>query len=151
MRQQAERARAFLAAETQFVVVWGGARGEPEIEGDVSLVARRPAAAPRAGLRRLAAADQAQALEANVALLRERGQGFRQDLVSHAGRHLEAEGRAIGGRAVLRVRDVSGDRLELVRLRERPGASRRRSSKTCAALLDLSPASGLDARAATRS
>ena len=38
LRQQAERARAFLAAETQFVVVWSGARGEPEIEGDVSLV-----------------------------------------------------------------------------------------------------------------
>src|SRR5208282_2150335 len=28
LRQQAERARAFLAAETQFVAVWSGARGE---------------------------------------------------------------------------------------------------------------------------
>ena len=63
-------------------------------------------------------ADQAEALAAHVALLRERGQGFRQDLISLGGRHLEAEGRAIGGRVVLRMRDVSGDRLELVRLRE---------------------------------
>ena len=38
LRHQAERARAFLAAETQFVVVWSGARGAPEIEGDASLV-----------------------------------------------------------------------------------------------------------------
>ncbi|MGO9428994.1 MAG: two-component sensor histidine kinase, partial [Rhodoblastus sp.] len=36
-RQAAERARAFLAAETQFVVVWGGESGEPDIEGDVTL------------------------------------------------------------------------------------------------------------------
>ncbi|HUO53944.1 MAG TPA: PAS-domain containing protein [Rhodoblastus sp.] len=118
LRQQVERARAFLASETQFVVVWGGARGEPEIEGDVSLVLDAPAPRRVLGFGAWLPPDQAQALEANVALLRERGQGFRQDLVSQGGRHLEAEGRAIGSRVVMRVRDVSGDRLELVRLRK---------------------------------
>ena len=118
LRQQVERGRAFLAAETQFVVVWGGARGEPDIEGDVSLVLDAPLPRRVLGFGAWLSADQAQTLEANVALLRERGQGFRQDLVSQGGRHLEAEGRAIGSRVVLRVRDVSGDRLELVRLRK---------------------------------
>jgi signal transduction histidine kinase len=118
LRQQVERARAFLAGESQFVVVWGGARGEPEIEGDVSLVVDAPLPRRVLGFGAWLSADQAQALDTNVALLRERGQGFRQDLVSQGGRHLEAEGRAIGSRVVLRVRDVSGDRLELVRLRK---------------------------------
>lgn len=117
-RQQAERARAFLAAETQFAIVWGGARGEPDIEGDVSLVLDAPLPRRVLGFGAWLPPDQAQALEANVAALRELGQSFRQDLVSQNGRHLEAEGRAIGSRVVMRVRDVSGDRLELVRLRE---------------------------------
>jgi signal transduction histidine kinase len=34
---------------------------------------------------------------------------------------MEADGRAMGGRAILRLRDVSGDRLELTRLREQHG------------------------------
>ncbi len=118
LNQKVERARAFLASETQFVVVWGGSGGEPEIEGDVSLVLDAPAPRRVLGFGAWLSPAQAQTLEANVALLRERGHGFRQDLVSQNGRHLEAEGRAIGSRVVMRVRDVSGDRLELMRLRK---------------------------------
>jgi signal transduction histidine kinase len=137
LRQQMERARAFLAAEAQFVVVWGGAHGEPEIEGDVSLVLDAPLPRRVLGFGAWLPADQAQALEDNVALLRERGQGFRLDLVSQGGRHLEAEGRAIGSRVVLRVRDVSGDRLELVRLRK-VQAQQMAQLETLRGLLDLS-------------
>ena len=39
-------------------------------------------------------------------------------VASSRGRHFEIEGRAVAGRAVMRIRDVSGDRLQLVRLRE---------------------------------
>ena len=137
LRQQVERARAFLASETQFVVVWAGARGEPEIEGDVSLVIDTPAPRRVLGFGAWLPPDQAQALEVNVAHLRERGQAFRQDLVSHNGRHLEAEGRAIGSRVVMRVRDVSGDRLELMRLRE-VHAAQTAQLETLRGLLDLS-------------
>ena len=76
LRQQMERARAFLAAETQFVVVWGGAHSEPEIEGDVSLVLDAPLPRRVLGFGAWLPADQAQSLEANVALLRERGAGL---------------------------------------------------------------------------
>ena len=138
LRQQAERARAFLAAETQFVVVWGGARGEPDIEGDVTLVLDAPLPRRVLGFGAWLPSEQAQVLEANVALLRERGQSFRQDLVSQNGRHLEAEGRAIGGRVVMRVRDVSGERLELVRLREVQG-QQMAQLEILRGLLDLSP------------
>ncbi|MBI3274648.1 MAG: PAS-domain containing protein, partial [Methylocystis sp.] len=40
-------------------------------------------------------------------------------LAGLTGRHFDAEGRAIGGRAILRIREVSGDKLELIGLRER--------------------------------
>ena len=118
MRQQVERGRAFLAAETQFVVVWGGASGEPDIEGDVSLVIDAPLPRRVLGFGAWLSADQAQALEANVALLRERGQGFRQDLVGQAAAISKRRAAPSAAASCMRVRDVSGDRLELVRLRK---------------------------------
>ena len=115
--QQADRARSFGASDSQFVIVWGGSSNEPEIEGDIGLAL--DASLPRRilGFSSWLSPEQAIVVEANVSRLRERGQGFHLDLVSNNGRHLEAEGRAIGSRAVLRVRDVSGDRLELMHLR----------------------------------
>ncbi len=117
LQQETDRARAFLASDSQFVIAWNGAHGEPDIEGDVSLALDAPLPRRVLGFSAWLPQDQALALDENVSRLRERGQGFRQDLVANNGRHLEAEGRAIGSRAVLRVRDVSGDRLELMRLR----------------------------------
>ncbi len=119
LHQQAERAKAFLASEKQIVIVWDSAHSEPEIEGDVTIVLNAPLPRRVLGFGAWLTAEQARDLEQCVESLRERGEGFRKGLVSHAGRHLEAEGRAIGARAVLRIRDISGDRLELVRLRER--------------------------------
>jgi signal transduction histidine kinase len=117
LRQQADRARSFSASDSQFVIVWGGASNEPEIEGDIGLALDAPLPRRILGFSTWLSPEQAIVMEANVTRLRERGQGFHLDLVSNNGRHLEAEGRAIGSRAVLRVRDVSGDRLELMRLR----------------------------------
>jgi signal transduction histidine kinase len=138
LRQEAERARAFLAAESQFVVVWGGASGEPGTEGDVSIAL--DAASPLSALDFDAwlSPDQARTLESQVASLRQRGQGFKRDLISRTGRHLEAEGRAIGRSVVLRVRDVSGDRLELVRLRK-VQAEQTAQLQNFRCLIDLSP------------
>ena len=47
-----------------------------------------------------------------------RGEAFSIAAASLKGRHFEIDGRAIAGRAVMRIRDVSGDRLQLARLRE---------------------------------
>ena len=57
-------------------------------------------------------------LEDAVGKLLSRGEGFSFTEASLKGRHLEIAGRAIGGNAVMRIRDVSGDRLERVRLQE---------------------------------
>ena len=116
-RARIDRAQVFLSAEPQIVIAWRAAAGEPDIEGDLSLVSDAP--------RRLLAfgtwlpPTTAQALDHAVDRLRARGEGFRQAAKTAAGRLLEIEGRAVGGRAILRIRDISGDRLELARLRER--------------------------------
>lgn len=118
-RAALDRATMFLAAEPQVTIVWGSASGEPDVQGDIGLVIDAPVARRVLGFGAWLPPDGAQALDASVTRLRERGEGFRMNLVSLGGRHLEAEGRAVSGRAVLRLRDVSGDRLDLLALRRR--------------------------------
>ncbi|MDE2577365.1 MAG: PAS-domain containing protein [Hyphomicrobiales bacterium] len=118
-RARLDRARVFLSAEPQIIVVWSSATGEPDIEGDIGLVIDAPAPRRVLGFGAWLEAPLAQRLDQCVERLRSRGEGFRMPLVTLSGRHLEAEGRAIAGRAVLRIRDVSGDRMELMSLRQR--------------------------------
>ncbi len=118
VRAKLDRAETFLAAETQITIAWGLQSAEPEIEGDVGLVSDTPILRRVLGFASWLRPEQAQTLEACVGRLRERGEAFRLAVISLAGRHLEIEGRAVVGRAVMRIRDVSGDRLETTRLRE---------------------------------
>lgn len=118
-----DRANVFLSAEQQIIIAWSTASGEPEIEGDLSLVMDAPVPRRVLGFGSWLAPDKAQSVEAHVERLRARGEGFRLSLTGLNGRHLEAEGRAVGGRAVMRIRDVSGDRLDLMQLRDRHAAA----------------------------
>jgi len=119
LRLKLDRANVFLTSEPQIVIAWGSASGEPDIEGDVSLVSEVPISRRVLGFGSWLPPGAAQEMDHAVERLRSRGEGFRLALMSINGRHLEAEGRAIAGRAILRIRDVSGDRLELTRLRDR--------------------------------
>ncbi|HEY5226775.1 MAG TPA: PAS-domain containing protein, partial [Methylovirgula sp.] len=119
LRAKVDRAEVFLAAEPQIIVAWDGPGGEPDIEGDISLVTDVPISRRVLGFGAWLAPDRAQQLDACVDRLRQKGESFRSAYESLGGRRLEIEGRAVSGRAVMRIRDVSGDRLEAVRLRER--------------------------------
>lgn len=119
LRAKVDRADVFLAAEPQIIIAWDGPGGEADIEGDLSLVTDVPISRRVLGFGSWLAPDRAQKLDACVDRLRQKGEGFRFALESLGGRRLEIEGRAVSGRAVMRIRDVSGDRLEAVRLRER--------------------------------
>jgi signal transduction histidine kinase len=121
-RARLDRAEAFLASEPQILVVWDGA-SEPEIEGFQLFVTDAPVLRRVLGFGSWLTPESAQDLDAKVDQLRRRGQGFRLALVGSSGRHFDAEGRAIGGRAILRLREVSGERLELIGLRERLAAA----------------------------
>jgi signal transduction histidine kinase len=113
-----DRANLFLSTEPQIVIAWGAADDEPEIEGDYSLVTDTPLPRRVLGFGSWLAPDLAQKMDQAVERLRERGEGFSVAVASSRGRHFEIDGRAVAGRAVMRIRDVSGDRLQLVRLRE---------------------------------
>ena len=118
VRAKLDRAETFLAVEPQITIAWGLRSNEPDIEGDASLVSDAPILRRVLGFGSWLPPNQAQDLETRVTRLRERGEAFRLAVVSLNGRHLETEGRAVSGRAVMRIRDVSGDRLEASRLRE---------------------------------
>jgi len=115
LRDELDRAKALLFSEPQLVVVWAAGSDEPGIDGD-------PAIVGAAASRRVLAfgswldAGKASAMEHAVEALRARGEAFSMPLTTLAGRPIEAQGRAIGGRAVLRLKDASGIKRELVEL-----------------------------------
>ncbi|MFX5684544.1 hypothetical protein ABTE42_20675, partial [Acinetobacter baumannii] len=63
-------------------------------------------------------ADRAAMLDRAVEQLRRAGTPFKQEFLTVEGRPIEAEGRPIGGRAVLRLRLMAGIREDLAKLRE---------------------------------
>ncbi len=113
-----DRAKLFLNAERQVFVVWAGESESPVIEGDQSFLGAQ------ANVNRLLAfgawlpPERAAAIEAALDRLRSRGEGFDLAMQTTAGQFVEAQGRAVAGRAVLRLRETTGDRLELQRSSE---------------------------------
>jgi signal transduction histidine kinase len=101
LHTEIDRFKELLLSEPQVLVAWAAAADEPEILGTWL----EPAVA--------------QCMEQAVATLRSDGRGFVMALTTTAGRPVEAEGRAVGGRAVLRLRDVSGIERELIDLAAR--------------------------------
>jgi signal transduction histidine kinase len=113
LRARADRANALLQSEPQVVIAWSTTDEEPELIGDPSLVT--DLAAPDHVLVFASWLEPAQArvIENAVEALRARGVGFAMTLTTQSDRLIEADGQAIGGRAVLRLRNVSGIRHEL--------------------------------------
>ncbi|WP_336801265.1 ATP-binding protein [Kaistia sp. MMO-174] len=116
----ADRAEALVDAEDQRLVAWS-APGEPPL-----VMGRLPKScgAPEdrsaflafgAWLEPMAASS----LDTAIATLRKRGETFAITLETGNGSFVEAVGRTAGGRAVVRFRDLSGDRLALAELEAR--------------------------------
>ena len=116
LRDELDRANALMLSEPQVVVDWPAGSDEPEHRWR----SRAPSAYPR----RIACSPSAagstpakrSAMERAVDALRARGEAFSMTLTTLAGHPIEAQGRAIGGRAVLRLKDASGIKRELVEL-----------------------------------
>jgi signal transduction histidine kinase len=113
-----DRANALLSSEPHVIVDWPAGSDEPSLDGD-------PAIVGVAALHRVLAfgtwldAGKARAMEQAVEALRTRGEGFAMTLTTLAGHPIEAQGRAMGGRAVLRLKDASGIKRDLVELLSR--------------------------------
>ena len=118
-RAKADRAALTMQGDRQIVISWDRPDAEPALEGDLALVADSPAA-PRIldYASWLGDAAAGQVAEASERLL-DRGESFSIAALSRRGRHVEISGRPVSGNAVMRIRDVSGDRLELAEMREK--------------------------------
>ena len=63
-------------------------------------------------------------MESALEQLRERGEAFRLTARCLGNRFIDVEGRTIGGRAILRLRDVTGDRAELLQAQAKLATAR---------------------------
>jgi signal transduction histidine kinase len=111
-----DRSDLYLNLEPQVIISWNG--NEPTIIGDLSIVLDAPIPRRILGFTGWLPQEEARALEFAVDQLRDKGTHFKLSLKACNGYHIEAEGHAIAGRAVMRLRNVSGDRLALLRLED---------------------------------
>ncbi|MGB6447011.1 MAG: two-component sensor histidine kinase, partial [Xanthobacteraceae bacterium] len=118
LRDELDRANALMRSEPQVVVVWPASTDEPKIDGDPAAIGVSMPHQVLAFGSWLDAA-KASAMERAVDALRSRGEPFSMPLTTRFGQPVEALGRAIGGRAVLRLKNASGTNRDLVELATR--------------------------------
>src|SRR5437660_7615666 len=117
LQVQADRLRALLFAEPQILIAWAAGDNRPQISGDTSLLISQDALS-NSPQRILAFGtwlppEPALQMDHAVDALREAGEGFLLNLSTSNGRAIEAMGRAIGGQAIVRIRELGGLRREL--------------------------------------
>jgi signal transduction histidine kinase len=139
MRAEIERLKTLLLAQPQVLVAWAAGSDEPEIFGDTGIVVAGAVPEKVLAFGAWLEPAAAQRMQEAVETLRNDGRGFVMTLTSKTGRPLEAEGRAVTGRAVLRLRDVSGIESELMDLAARHDRLMG-DVETMRALLDSLPA-----------
>ena len=132
LQAQADRLRALLFAEPQILISWAAGDNRPQISGDTALLIQQDAlqkdtlqrdtsqreALQNSPQRILAFGtwlppEPALQMDHAVDALREAGEGFLLNLSTSSGRAIEAMGRAIGGQAIVRIRELGGLRREL--------------------------------------
>ena len=118
-RSAIDRAYALLLSEPQVVVAWPATADEPEIIGDPVLVTGADHPQRVLAFGAWLAPEAARDLERSVDALRARGVGFAMTVSTLTNHVIEAEGQIVGGRAILRLREVSGIKYELAELAQR--------------------------------
>src|SRR5665213_4495364 len=117
LQVEADRFRALLFAEPQILISWAAGDNRPQISGDISLLMSPDS--PQYQPQRILAfgtwlpPEPALRMDHAVDALREAGEGFLLNLTTSNGHTFEAMGRAIGGQAIVRIRELSGLRREL--------------------------------------
>ena len=118
-RAAIDRAYALLLSEQQILVAWAAGSDEPEIIGDPTLVTAAETPQRVLAFGTWLEPETAGEMERSVDALRARGVAFAMTMATFAGRILEAKGQVTGGRAILRLREVSGIKQELAELARR--------------------------------
>jgi signal transduction histidine kinase len=114
LQLQADRFRALLFAEPQILISWAAGDNRPQISGDIALVLPQESSPQRVlAFGTWLPPEPALQMDRAVDALRDHGEGFQLHLTSANGHAIEAIGRAIGGQAIVRIRELSGLRREL--------------------------------------
>jgi signal transduction histidine kinase len=118
-RAAVDRAYGLLLSEPQVLVAWSANADEAEIIGDASIVTGVEDEGRTLSFAEWLPPESARQMERAVDALRARGVGFAMTISSLTNHIIEAEGQVIGGRAILRLREVSGAKYELAELTRR--------------------------------
>ena len=113
LQVQADRLRALLFAEPQILIAWAAGDNRPQISGDTSLLMAQDSPQRILAFGTWLPPEPALQMDHAVDALREAGEGFLINLTTSNGHALEAMGRAIGGQAIVRIRELGGLRREL--------------------------------------
>ena len=139
LRAERDRANLLLAADPQLIVIWPEPRAEPMITGQAQLIS---ASAPRSRILTfeswLTPAD-AETLEQSVEALKQAGEPFHLTLRGLDKSLFECDGCAIGGQAVLRIKELTGlarDAFEYAAAQD----AAHRETQALIAILDALPA-----------
>lgn len=108
LRGAIERAHTLINAEPQVLVMWPPNAEQAEITGDAGIVASSDTSLDVLDFDRWLDPEAARMLANGVERLRARGEAFAFPVQTISGKPIEADGRVVGGRAVLRLREVSG-------------------------------------------
>jgi len=120
LEAEVDRYRALLFAEPQVLISWPAGDDRPDISGDIALVL--PQDSPSLAPQRVLAfgtwlpPEPALQMDHAVDALRESGESFQLHLTTSNGRAVEAMGRAIGGQAIVRIRELGGLRRDLAEM-----------------------------------
>jgi signal transduction histidine kinase len=117
LRARLDRAELLASTEAQIIIIYEGRDSEPEITGSLPQ-AQLPPGKRILGFGSWMKPQDAAALEHAVEILRTKGEGFRLEGVTRFGDHVMIDGRVLGGQALLRIRDVTGDARARAELQE---------------------------------
>ena len=119
LQAQGDSYRALLFAEPQILISWAAGDNRPQISGDISLLVPQDSPQRALAFGTWLPPEPALQMDHAVNALRETGEGFLLNLTTSQGRAVEAIGRAIGGQAIVRFRELGGVRRELAETNSR--------------------------------
>ncbi len=139
LRASLDRTEALINDEDQRLVAWTVPGEWPLVAGSLPATAGAPAGrGDFLAFGKWLAPDSAAQLDERLDRMRERGEPFTLVVTSQTGRLIEVRGTTVGGSAVARFRDLTGDRLAFAKMKESHDALAA-EVETMRAMLSMAP------------